>query len=268
MRVFRKGMGTVIFAASQMVMSPGFAFAGLPFITDDAGTLGKGTSQVELVYVGSTDKEAVDGSDVKADMNHPGATFGYGVADPLDLTLGIAREWGHVTVDDASSDDPGSALFTLSAKWRLYKNETTGYQITVKPLVGYSYVVGGTSDDHTASYGGWLIFTKEHEALAVSLNVGYLFNDYGSAADRDASRSSIWIVSALATYEVLKGLIPGCDVGASTNPDKADSTIPAYALAGAVYTLNENVDLSLGLKFGITRPEPDFAGIAGVTVKF
>jgi len=263
-----KSMGTTVLAVLLMSLWAGIAHAALPFITDDAGTLGKGTSQVELLYARSTDKEAVDGSIVKTDRNLPGATFGYGVADPLDLTLGFAREWGKVTVDGASSNDPGSALFTLSAKWRLYKNDSTGYQFTVKPLVGYSYGVGGTSDDHTVSLGGWLIATKEHEALAVSMNAGYLFNDYGSAAGRDASRSRIWIVSVLATYEVLKGLKLGCDVGASTNPDKADSTIPAYALAGVIYTLNENVDLSLGLKFGITKPEPDFAGTAGITVRF
>ena len=36
----------------------------------------------------------------------------------------------------------------------------------------------------------------------------------------------------------------------------------------AIYSANENVDLSLGIKFGITKPEPDFSGIAGVTIKF
>ena len=150
----------------------------------------------------------------------------------------------------------------------VFQNEKTGYRFAVKPLVGYSYRVGGTGDDHTVSFGGWFIATKENESLAVSLNAGYIHNDYGSAADRDASRSGIWIVTALATYEVLKGLKLGCDVGASTNEDRADSTIPAYALAGAIYTLNGNVDLSLGLKFGITKPEPDFSGTAGVTIKF
>ena len=98
--------------------------------------------------------------------------------------------------------------------------------------------------------------------------MGYFHNDYGSAADRDDSRRSIWSVSALATYEILKGLKVGCDVGASTNEDKADGTMPVYALAGVIYSENENIDVSLGLKFGITKPEPDFSGIAGVTIKF
>jgi hypothetical protein len=242
------------------------AFGALPFITDDSDTLGKGTSQVELWYARSTDKETVDGSVVKTDRHLPGATFGYGVADPLDLTLGFARDWGKVTVDGATSNDSGSALFTFNAKWRIYENG--GYRIAVKPLVGYSYPVGGTGDDHTVSFGGWFIATKENGPLDVSLNVGYLYNGYSSAADRGTLRSGIWMVSALASYEVLKGWKLGCDVGASTNRDKADSAIPVYALAGAIYTLNENVDLSLGLKIGITRPETDVSGIAGATIKF
>ena len=261
-----KGLGRGFLSAFLMSIIAGNAFGALPFITDDADAMGKGTSQVELWYARSTDKETVDGSVVKTERNQPGATFGYGVADPLDLTLGFARLWGKVTVDGAASNDNGSALFTFSAKWRIY--ETTGYRFAVKPLVGYSYLVGGTGDDHTVSFGGWFIATKENESLAVSLNVGYIHSDFGSASDRGASRSGVWIASALATYEVLKGLKLGCDVGASTNEDRTDSTIPAYALTGAIYTLNGSVDLSLGLKFGITKPEPDFSGIAGVTIKF
>ena len=263
---FAKGMGKAILAALLMAIFTGQAFAALPFITDDAGTLGKGTSQVEWLYVGSTDKETDGGSTVKTDRSLPGATFGYGVAETLDLTLGVARSWGTVTVDGLSSNDAGRADFLLNAKWQLYGQ--SGIAFTVKPLIGYSYLVGGTSDDHTVSYGGWLIATKEDEALAVSLNAGYFYNDYGSAAERDASRSSIWILSALATYKVLEGLTLGLDVGASTHPDKASGEMQVYALGGAIYSLNKNVDLSLGLKFGITKPEPDFAGIAGITIKF
>ena len=263
---FAKGMGRAILAALLTAILTGQAFAALPFITDDAGTLGRGTSQVELLYVGSTDKETIGGSTVKTDRSLPGATIGYGVAETLDLTLGFARSWGTVTVDGISSNDAGNADFLLTAKWRL--DGPSGIAFAVKPLIGYSYLVGGTSDDHTVSCGGWLIVTKEHEALAVSLNGGYFYNDYGSAAERESNRSGIWSLSALATYKVLENLTLGLDIGASTNTDKASSEVPVYALGGAIYSLSKNIDLSLGLKFGITKPEPDFTGTAGITVKF
>ena len=242
------------------------AFAALPFLTDDAETLGKGTSQVELWYVGSTDKETAGGSAVRTCQHLPGATFGYGVAETLDLTLGFTRLWGKVTVDGLSSDDAGSAVSTLSAKWRFLEN--AGFQLAVKPLVGYSHKLGSTGDDPTVSFGGWLLVSRAHETLEVSLNAGFLYNDYGSAAERDAGRSGIWIFSALAEYEVTPELNLGLDVGASSNPDKTSGGMPAYALAGAAYSLNKRVELSLGLKFGITKPEPDFAGTAGITFRF
>lgn len=169
-----KGMGTAALAVLLVCPWAGIAIAALPFITDDAGTQGKGTSQIELLYARSTDKESVDGSGVKTDRNLPGATFGYGVAETFDLTLGVARSWGTETVEGFSSNDSGNADYLLNAKWQFY--EKAGFRFAVKPLVGYSYHVGGTSDDHVTLYGGWLIVTQEHEGLAVSLNGGYFLH--------------------------------------------------------------------------------------------
>jgi hypothetical protein len=255
-----------IIAASLLAIFPGRAIAALPFITDDAGTQGKGTSQVELWYERAVDKEVAAGSTLKTHSNQPGVTFGYGVAENLDLTLGFGRSWGKLEVDGSPSNDAGHAGFSLNAKWQIYGQP--GIAFAVKPQIGYSYLVGGSSDDHTVSSGGWLIVTKEYEALAVTMNAGYIYNAYGSAAERDASRSGIWSISALATYEVLTGLKLGLDAGASTNPDKASDDVPVYAEAGAIYSPGRNVDLSLGLIFGITRPAPDFAGTAGITIRF
>jgi len=203
---------------------------------------------------------------VKNDGNQVAASFGHEVAETFDLTLGFARPWGKSVVDGVSSNEVGTAGLTLDAKWRFC--EHSGIVFAVEPGIGYSYLVGGASVDHTTWYGGWLIATKEIEAFAVSMNGGYFYNDYGSPAGRDTSRSSIWSISALATYEVLEGLALGLDVGASTNPDKSFSEMPVYALVGAIYSLNGKVDLSLGLQVGITDPEPDVYGIAGVTISF
>jgi hypothetical protein len=203
---------------------------------------------------------------VKTEVNLPGAALSHGVAETVDLAVGFARVWGDTTVDGVTSSDTGNADFLVNVKWRFY--ETSGLAFTIKPEVGYSYLVGGANDEAVTLYGGRLIVTKEHGALAVNLNAGYFYFDYQSAAERDASRSGIWIVSALATYEVFAGLKLGLDVGASTNPDKAHSELPAYALAGAIYSPGKNLDLSFGIKSGITEPEPDFAGIAGITIRF
>jgi hypothetical protein len=266
MNACAKNAGTAVLAALLVGLWAGNVSAALPFVTDDAGTVGKGVGQVELWYEGSSDRETVAGSEVKSYLNRPGATIGFGVAETVDLTLGFARAWGDVTVDGVRSNVVGNADYAVNAKWRFY--EHSGFGFTVKPEIGYSSIVGGTDDDHATSYGGWLIATRELGAFAVSLNGGYFYNDYGSAAVRDATRSGIWSLSALLTYKVLEGLALGLDAGASTNPVKARSEMPAYALAGAIYTPARNIDLSLGFKFGITEPEPDFSGTAGVTIRF
>ena len=162
MNGFNKGIGRLTLAVFLTAMMTGQAFGALPFITDDAGTLGKGTSQVELSYERSTDKETVDGSSVKTDGNQIAATVGHGVAEKLDLTLGFARPWGKCEVDGSSMNDAGSADFTLNAKWQTFSQ--SGFSFAVKPQVGYSYLLGGTGDDQTVSYGGWLIVTKEHRS--------------------------------------------------------------------------------------------------------
>lgn len=270
-----EGMGTIARKTGAIVLAGFFAMmvsgprpvhAELPFLSDEAGTLGKGTRQVELWYTRATDKGTADGSVAKTDQHLPGATFGYGVAETLDLTLGLARLWGVVKADGSSSNDAGSAVSTLSAKWRFHEN--AGFHFAVKPLVAYSYRVGGAGDDHTTSVGGWLLVSREHEALEVSLNAGFLYNDYGSTAERNATRSGIWNLSALAEYKALPGLKLGLDIGAFANPDKASGETPVYALAGMVYSPTGDIDLSLGFKFGVTRPEPDFAGTVGVTFRF
>lgn len=255
-----------ILAALLVGLFAGDACAALPFFTDDAGTLGNGTSQVELWYEGFSDRKSVDGSEVKTSANLPGATFGYGVSEHLDLTLAALRGWNEETVDGVRSSDPGSAAFTLSAKWNIFEKREV--YVTVKPLVAYTYRVGGTGGEHVTSYGGLLIVTREHGSLDVSLNAGYLFNDYGSASERDANRGNIWTLSALATYGITEGWKAGLELWTYTPADVARSEMPAYTQVGAIWSPAKNVDLGFGFKIGLTEAAADFAGIAGVTFRF
>jgi opacity protein-like surface antigen len=39
-------------------------------------------------------------------------------------------------------------------------------------------------------------------------------------------------------------------------------------LGGVIYSLTEKIDLDLGYKYGITRPEVDHTMLAGITIKF
>jgi hypothetical protein len=58
------------------------------------------------------------------------------------------------------------------------------------------------------------------------------------------------------------------DFGASTSEDKTNDDMPVFALVGAIYSVNKNIDLSAGAKVGLSQPETDLTGTFDVTLKF
>lgn len=246
-------MGTTVFAAH-------------PLVSDDAGTLGKGNMQIELNGDISSDRETADGSTTKTFGKQLATSFGVGVTDKIDIAVGFARPWGNGNTDDIAFKDAGSADFSLTMKWQAWEHE--GFSVAVKPQLGYSYAVGVAPHDHTTSYGATMILSKEIEALAFHLNAGYNRNQYDLEATRDASRSDIWSFSLATTYEVIKNLKLVADVGGATNENRADSTTQIFAVGGFIYAVNKNLDLSSGIKVGLSKPENDLTGTLGATIKF
>lgn len=253
------------FATTLLLLSAGTGFAAHPLISDDAGTLGKGNMQVELNGEMGSDNETANGSTTKTTGKQVATSFGIGVSDKIDVSVGVTRPWGAGDIDGASFNDAGSADFSLAIKWQVYEQERLS--IAVKPQLGYSYAVG-VPDDHNVSYGAALVVSKEFEPFAVHLNIGYTYNDYNRAEVRDASRSSIMSYSLAGTYEAIKDLKLVADVGAATNEDKTSNDMPVFGLAGIIYSPHRSLDLSAGLKVGMTRPETDLTGLLGVTLKF
>ncbi|MEK7207106.1 MAG: hypothetical protein AAB134_04415, partial [Pseudomonadota bacterium] len=58
------------------------------------------------------------------------------------------------------------------------------------------------------------------------------------------------------------------DTGVDTNPDKPSHTPPAFLILGFIYAPNEDVDLDLGVKRGLSRPETDYTLLGGITFRF
>jgi hypothetical protein len=260
---------TLAYVTILLLLTAGTCFAAHPMITDDAGTLGKGTIQVELNGDIGTDKQSIGGGTVGDVNNSPSqiaTSVGAGVTDKIDLTLGVTRPWGGGEVAGIRFNDAGSVDFSLYVKWQIFEHED--FSVALKPQFGYSYAVNVPGDDHTLSYCATLILSKELGPFAVHFNAGYTYNDYNLAFVRDISRSDIWNASLAATYEVIKDFKLCADFGTSTNPNKAVSEVPVYGLGGFIYSLNKNLDLSAGAKFGLTEPETDFTGSFGITLKF
>jgi hypothetical protein len=150
-------------------------------------------------------------------------------------------------------------------KWQIF--EQAGFSIAFKPRFGYSYAVG-IADDYTTSYGVVLVLSKELEPFSAHLNVGYTYNNYNLTEARNTNQSSIQNYSLAGTYGIIKYLKLVANVGAATNGDKESGHMPVFGLVGAIYSLNKNVDLSAGLKIGLTKPENDLTGTFGTTFSF
>lgn len=242
------------------------AFAAHPMITDDAGTLGKGTIQIELNGDIGTDRNTNAGH-TTYNSSQVAASIGVGVTDKIDVTFGYTRPWGDGDVDGTAFHDNGSNDFSFSMKWQIYEQE--GFSFALKPQIGYSHVVGIPENDYTISSGLNLILTREFEPFALHCNVGYSYNGYNLAPDRDANRSSIWNASLAGTYDVIKETLKlAADFGATTAEDKTVNEMLVYGLAGFIYSANKNIDLSAGVKVGLTEPETDLTGTFGLTLKF
>lgn len=256
-----KSMRMLLFYAVLVMTASGTAHAAHPLIGDDAGTLGRGTVQVELNGDIGSDSDA----GTRTDMSQIAATLGIGITEKADVTFGVTRPWN--SEDDGSSViHTGTTDYSLVLKWQIFEQD--GFSCAVKPQIGYSTAVNAPDSDSTVSYGMGLVFSKELAPFALHLNAGYTYNDHKLDETRANHRAGIWDCSLAVTYELLDGLKLVTDFGAGSTSHRATSELTAFALAGAIYSVTRSIDVSAGAKFGLSRPETDTTGTFGLTLKF
>lgn len=247
-----------------MVFSlPVAGFAARPLITDDAGTVGKGTFQVELGFEMSDRRTDDDGVVTKEDKSSGTATLSYGILDNLDILLGMPYEWSKVREDgDIIRNEDGIADMTLEAKWRFF--EKGGFAMALKP--GVSFPTGNHNrglGTGRMTYGALFIATQDIGPVSLHLNAGYRRNEN----DTD-ERKDIWGGDFAAVVTVAKPLKLVANVGTKTNTDRAAATDPAFFLGGLIYSITDKIDLDLGYKRGLNKAEADNAYIGGLTIRF
>ncbi len=253
------GIGVVII----LVAVPVIARAMHPLITDDAGTQGKGKFQLEVNVSYGTDRVAEAGSTVKTVESGLAANLTYGAAESLDVFVETPYAWWRAKTDGAVlGSERGIADVSIGAKWRFFEKE--GLSFAVKPAVllptGDKGKGLGTGK---AGYSAYLIATKEFEPAAIYLNLGHVRNE--NKADEE---KGLWHVSLAGTCEVLKHLKLAANVGIGKNPDKAADKDPAFGLVGIICGVNDDLDISFGVKRGLNNAETDHTLLAGVTMRF
>ena len=239
------------------------SWAAHPLITDDTGTQGKGKFQLELNGQYDWDKGDSEDGSVKTTGGQAAATLSYGVAENVDLVLSLPYIWGKAEVNEITLyDEKGIGDAVLEAKWRLFEKD--GFSLALKP--GISMPTGNDEKGlGTGLLGGhiFLIGSKELGSWAFHANLGYIRNE--NKADE---RKDIWHASVAATWEVVKNLKLAANIGIERNPDDDANNDPAFLIGGLIYSINENLDVDLGVKCGLDSSETDISALAGVTFRF
>jgi hypothetical protein len=260
-----KSLAITLSVACLSLAAP--AFAALPLATDDTGTQGVMKFQVETSAEFGWDKESEHGITTKSNSQVLNVAVTAGLLDSLDLVLSYPFTWQKIE-DNAGNkiDNSGLNDLSLALKWRFLELGPTSFAI--KPSITFPT---GNRDRHLgtgrAGYGATLVSTVEFKPVAVHANIGYTNQRY-TDPDKNGSRAHLWNLSLAGTMEVLKGLQLVAEVGTATNPDRGNSTWPTFITGGVIYSAFDSLDLSLGVKGGLTAPETDIALLTGLTFKF
>jgi len=251
-----------------MVVMTGTAFGAHPLITDDTGTNGKGTFQLELTGEFAYEEEKSSDITVKEKGYEAGAVISAGILDTMDILCGFPYQWNRTEEDGTIvSDEDGISDIGLELKWRFF--EQNGLSIALKP--GLTIPSGdeekglGTGK---VSYGATFIVTKEVGVFILHMNSGYMHNEYELEEDKDSSEKDLWHISLAGVYQISENLQVTGNIGVEKNSDKDADTDPAFALFGLIYSLTPDVDMDFGFKAGLTSTETDAALLTGLTMRF
>jgi len=234
------------------------ARAAHPLITDDAGTVGKGSVQIEMNYQYSYDKT----QGVKEEEHEIETVLTFGLIDPLDLVLTLPFLFTRTTEEGFRDREEGIGDMSFEVKWRFY--DADGLGLAFKP--GISFPTGrenrglGTGRVGASAF---LIATQEWEPWAFHLNLGYIRNE-----NKVDERKDLYHVSLAAEWEAAEWVKIVGNVGAEANTDRTSDTPAVFILGGLIFPVTEWLDLDVGIKGGLTRAEPDYSLMAGMCFHF
>jgi hypothetical protein len=255
-------------AALLALLAAPAARAAHPMVTDDTGTQGAGRGQLELTGEMGRARVQAEGQPVHQSSGEVAVTFSYGLSEALDVVVSAPTAFSRMEASGTLQEEAvGTGDLTLELKWRLL--EAGAFGLAVKP--GLTLPTGDVSrglGTGRVSAGAVLVASQDLGALQVHLNAGYGHREFALAEDRLASRPDVWHASLAATGEVLPGLQLVGNLGVEASGVRGDDTLPAFALAGLVYSVGEHFDVDVGIKADLNDPGNGLVGLAGLAARF
>jgi hypothetical protein len=233
-------------------------FAAHPLITEDTGTQGRGNGQLELTAEYGRE-DAADTRDRSGDF---AAVLAYGLLDTLDLMLTLPYAHNERRADGAIFTSQGFGAVGLEAKWRFL--EWGGLSMALK--AGAFFPSGDAADGlgaGKANFSANLMTSYETGPWGYHLHLAY-FGNRNVHDERDAIRHA----SFALTYLAMENFRLVADLGNFTAPDRIYDEDARFLTLGGIYGVNEDFDIDLGLRHGLTEPETDTTLLVGIALRF
>ncbi|GAB3625881.1 transporter [Pandoraea terrae] len=239
---------SLIFASACL---PLFAHAMNPLVTDDTGTQDTGNWQYEF--------SSEWASQPTSRTQEWGSVLTYGVTPALDIALSTPYQRSR---NDGESWVSGFSDPQIQAKWRFHESDS--WRFGFKPFVSLPLASKDRGlGNGRSTYGGTLLMQYDIGAWTWLGNVGYTRNN-----NSDDNRVNLWQASTAVLFQATETLRLAFDIGLATNPDRSSSTKPAYALVGAIYSVNKDLDLDIGYKRGLNPQSLQHSVQAGATIRW
>jgi hypothetical protein len=239
--------------ALAALMLPALVHAAHPFVTEDPGTQGAGRLELELGF-----------GAVKGDPSIPGRNsvfapqLSIGVTDDLDLIAQVLR------VQQTPTGEPsviGQGSTLLDVKWRF--KEAADYALGVR--AGLDLPAGDGSDGLGSGQLG------AHAIGIVSVGFGE-YAVYGNAiyvyTRQPNTRRNLGGFSIALTRPDDRPLRGFIEAATYSNTDPGDSRWPAFARAGAIYTVTSWLDVDAGVQARLNDAAARFGLLVGMTLRW
>jgi hypothetical protein len=230
------------------------AWANHPLISDDTKVLGKGVWEFEL-HGESARRDGSQGVERPAQVL---AKLGRGIGQMVDVEV----EMPYVREVTDGVVATGRADAAVALKWRFYEGEN-GLSFAAKPGVllptGRDEIGLGAG---RARWGASLIAAYELAKIELLGHVAYIDNrnDIGE-------RVELWHLSAALRWAATDRLKLVFDLARESSTDPAER--PANEVVyGFTFALRQDVDLGIGLKYGLNESADDRGVRAGIKLRW
>lgn len=243
-------------------LAPVSAFAAQqhPLVTDKAQTVEERKLEAETAveYLWN------DENGVKTRTLFVQETITAGIVPRIDAFITVPYTY---FTPDAGDSEKGFNDITLGVKWNFTKVGMV--DLAVKPMM--TFASGNENRTYPfgtgkSSFGALLAASAElDKQIGVHANVMVM---HQPAAPEGRTAYNTYGLSAAGTYEASKDLKLVAEV-AGTRRDSDGAKWVANLTAGGVYVVKEDMDIDLGVRYGLTKDNTeDFGALAGVTFKF